>query len=501
MVAEYIALSASGHDAAADVAALAPTPLFRSYAVGPDELPSARARLLVLARPFGDLCASASAGGSGLVFIHAAHTPDLIALAVGCSILAVADLARQGGYRIGAAVNLAATLRSIARAVSVAAIVALALGLSVRPHVFLVAAATMATGLVLARVAGGAAARRRVSATRALRVAVIGETLAGKMVLQELATRSRAECVVLGYIAMSGEATQDLAAPARFGRFPRLGSMTHLARTLVLERVDEVVVALPSSAHGEMAHIMDICRSVGVAVRVAAHDGDGGFVRMHPEALGGIPVVRVGVGVGGGEAIPGWTKRALDLSIASIALLAALPLLALAAFAIRLESPGPILFRQERIGKDGRVFTIFKLRSMRADAEQQLALLAAENEACGPLFKMRTDPRVTQVGRILRKLSVDELPQLWNVLCGDMSLVGPRPPLAREVALYEDWHLERLHATPGITCLWGVRGRSALDFDEMAVMDIYYIHHYSMLMDITILWRTALSLVRPSGAY
>ena len=138
---------------------------------------------------------------------------------------------------------------------------------------------------------------------------------------------------------------------------------------------------------------------------------------------------------------------------------------------------------------------------MRVDAERQLALLRAQNEASGPIFKMRQDPRVTRVGRLIRKLSIDELPQLWNVLRGDMSLVGPRPPLKREVDQYDDWHRRRLEMKPGITCLWGVSGRSKLDFDEMVMLDLYYIDNWSLGLDLRILIRTALTLLHPSGAY
>ena len=175
--------------------------------------------------------------------------------------------------------------------------------------------------------------------------------------------------------------------------------------------------------------------------------------------------------------------------------------MALTALAIRLETEGPILFRQERLGKDGRSFMILKFRSMRVDAERQLALLRSQNEASGPLFKMRRDPRVTWVGRIIRKLSIDELPQLWNVLRGDMSLVGPRPPLAHEVAQYGDRHRRRLEAVPGMTCLWAVNGRSALDFEEMVMLDLYYIDNWSLGLDLRILFETAMLLLHPAGAY
>jgi len=468
MVAEQLAISPDAYDSLADAPAFAPTPISRSRMSLTADVPFlSRLHPIAFVRPLTDVSVSTLTGGCGLAIIHGARAPDLAALAIGCSVLAAADLARQGGYGARVRVDLAATVGAIGRAMSVAAIVALALGLTVHPHVFLVAAASMAAGLIVSRAAGATVVSRAGrAARRPTRVAVVGDTLAGKMVLQELAARSPADCVAVGYITTASPVAT--AGAERFGRFPRLGDLTHLSRALMLERIDEVVVALPSAAYADTAHTIDTCRALGVAVRLVPHDANG-FVRLQPDALGEIPVMRVTTS-DSGDAMPTWTKRALDVSVATIALLCCLPLLACAALAICLESRGPIFFRQERIGKDGNVFTIFKLRSMRANAEQQLTLLASQNEASGPIFKMRADPRVTRVGRILRKLSVDELPQLWNVVRGDMSLVGPRPPLAREVACYADWQRERLHATPGITCLWGVRGRSRLDFEEMVVI-------------------------------
>src|SRR5439155_21339794 len=158
-------------------------------------------------------------------------------------------------------------------------------------------------------------------------------------------------------------------------------------------------------------------------------------------------------------------KRALDVVHGTVFLVLAAPVIAVCAIAVRLDSHGPAFFRQRRVGLRGRQFTVWKLRSMHIDAEERLALLATSNQAEGLLFKMREDPRVTRVGAFLRRTSLDELPQLINVLKGDMSLVGPRPPLPREVAQYRPADMLRLCVRPGLTCLWQVRGRSTLDFD------------------------------------
>jgi lipopolysaccharide/colanic/teichoic acid biosynthesis glycosyltransferase len=181
-------------------------------------------------------------------------------------------------------------------------------------------------------------------------------------------------------------------------------------------------------------------------------------------------------------------------------MLIGLPVFALVALMVRLSSRGPIFFRQERVGYHGGPFTVLKFRTMVADAEEQLDGLMDQNEATGPLFKIKRDPRVTSVGRFLRKWSLDELPQLWNVLVGDMSLVGPRPPLAREVAQYEDWMMSRLEVRPGLTGLWQVSGRSDLPFEDYVRLDLFYIENWSLAYDLFIIAKTVPSLATGRGA-
>jgi lipopolysaccharide/colanic/teichoic acid biosynthesis glycosyltransferase len=178
-----------------------------------------------------------------------------------------------------------------------------------------------------------------------------------------------------------------------------------------------------------------------------------------------------------------------------------LPLVAVAALAVRLESPGPAIFTQLRAGLNGKPFRIYKLRSMRVGAEEERKRLEALNEVDGPMFKIRNDPRVTRVGRIIRKLSIDEFPQFWNVLRGDMSIVGPRPALLDEITAYDDWHRDRLRVKPGITGLWQISGRSELKFEEMVLLDVYYIENWSLLQDLTIVLRTVPYLLTNRGAY
>jgi exopolysaccharide biosynthesis polyprenyl glycosylphosphotransferase len=194
-------------------------------------------------------------------------------------------------------------------------------------------------------------------------------------------------------------------------------------------------------------------------------------------------------------------KRLLDIVVAAFALLLASPLLLATAIAVKVDSPGPVFFRQTRVGKWGTTFGCYKFRSMYIDAEKRKADLAAHNEADGPIFKIRNDPRITRVGRWIRKLSIDELPQLINVLKGDMSLVGPRPALPREVAQYEFDQLRRLDAVPGITGLQQVSGRSDLSFKRWVELDIQYVAEQSFFKDIEILAKTIPAVVTGRGAY
>ena len=201
-------------------------------------------------------------------------------------------------------------------------------------------------------------------------------------------------------------------------------------------------------------------------------------------------------GPGGGR-----VKRATDRALAVPLAVATAPAMAAIALWVRRGSPGPAFYRQRRIGYAGEPFTLLKFRTMVADAELLLADLLTRNEADGPLFKLRHDPRITRVGRWLRRTSLDELPQLWNVLRGEMSLVGPRPPLPSEVAAYEDWQLDRLEVRPGLTGLWQVSGRSDLSFDDCVRLDLFYIENWSLAYDLYILAKTVPVLISQRGAY
>ena len=224
-----------------------------------------------------------------------------------------------------------------------------------------------------------------------------------------------------------------------------------------------------------------------------------GGPRLHVEPVDGLPLLRLTRPVLSG--VPLFAKSIADKLGAALLLILALPLLLLIAVAVKAESHGPVLFRQTRVGRHGEEFTMLKFRSMVADAEAQLAGLVTVNEGAGPLFKMRSDPRVTRVGRILRRYSFDELPQLLNVLAGSMSLVGPRPPLPDEVVSYGHEARRRLMVRPGLTGLWQISGRSDLSWEQSVRLDLRYVENWNLALDALILWKTVGAVLSRRGAY
>lgn len=200
----------------------------------------------------------------------------------------------------------------------------------------------------------------------------------------------------------------------------------------------------------------------------------------------------------------GWrriVKRATDLIMTSVGLFFAAPIFLFIAAAIKITDRGPVIFRQTRVGLDGSTFTMLKFRSMHVDAEERLAELRAANPQLGLMFKMQDDPRITRVGRFLRKFSLDELPQLFNVLRGQMSLVGPRPPLQSEVDAYENHARRRLLVTPGLTGLWQVNGRSLLSWEETVRLDLRYVENWTLALDLLIIWKTFFAVLAKKGAF
>lgn len=283
-------------------------------------------------------------------------------------------------------------------------------------------------------------------------------------------------------------------------RFPVIGNVNTVSSVASELGADTIIVA--SRPDGEPDFVKKLSWQLeGTAAELVLSSRltDVAGPRISFAPVEGLPLIQVQIpSYEGGQHL---LKRALDIAVATVALIPIAVITPILALLVKLDSPGPLFFFQERVGRDGRTFRIVKFRSMKTDAEQQLAALKEQNEGAGLLFKMKDDPRVTRVGRILRKLSLDELPQFWNVLVGDMSVVGPRPPLPSEVTAYDGTVYRRLYIKPGITGLWQVSGRSDLSWDESVRLDLRYVENWSVVSDLQIMWRTARVMVQPSGAY
>ena len=281
----------------------------------------------------------------------------------------------------------------------------------------------------------------------------------------------------------------------------RLGTLADLPEILRRHAVDRAIIAFSRATHAELLQSIRVCRDGGVAIDIVPRLFEFLDGAQAVDQVGGVPLLSIGVPqLGRGSRA---AKRALDVTVAAGLLVALAPALAVIALAIRLSSPGPVLFRQPRTGRSGELFELLKFRSMHADAEARKGeLMLANAHADGLMFKIDRDPRITRVGRLLRKTSLDELPQLANVLAGQMSLVGPRPLIPQETAnLDEDWHARRMDLRPGITGLWQISGRSDVTFRDMVRLDYQYVAGWSVARDLEILLATMPAVVGGRGAY
>jgi exopolysaccharide biosynthesis polyprenyl glycosylphosphotransferase len=282
--------------------------------------------------------------------------------------------------------------------------------------------------------------------------------------------------------------------------FEVVASCADLAEYMRRNVVDELVVYLPFASFYQIStSVASLCMHNGIAMRVNSDVFGLRKARWLAEDYGG--GYYIATTTGAGEGWPLAMKRALDVVISAILLIAFSPLLIAAAIAIKMTSEGPVLFFQERIGLNKRRFKIYKFRTMVPNAEKLMQTLESKNEASGPVFKIKDDPRITPVGKFLRRSSIDELPQLLNVLKGDMSLVGPRPlPLRDYEGFNEDWQRRRFSVKPGITCLWQVNGRSGISFDQWMLLDLQYMDEWSLWLDFKILAKTVPAVLRGVGA-
>jgi exopolysaccharide biosynthesis polyprenyl glycosylphosphotransferase len=285
----------------------------------------------------------------------------------------------------------------------------------------------------------------------------------------------------------------------QFDGLPCLGKGRDITDIVKREQIDTVVIASTAFNHEVTSRLIAELRGLDVSIHLSSGLFEILTSRVLVREVAGVPLVTVRpIPLSRGNLA---MKRAFDVVASATILLAGMPLWALIALAIVLESKGPVFYKQARVGHEGQPFGMYKFRSMVDDADARLAQLLEENEASGPLFKMKNDPRVTRVGRWMRKYSIDEFPQLLNVVRGEMSLVGPRPPLIQETEQYTDYHWRRMEVPPGLTGLWQVSGRSKLTFDEMVRLDLYYIENWSMTFDIALLLRTIPAVIFAPGAY
>ena len=278
-----------------------------------------------------------------------------------------------------------------------------------------------------------------------------------------------------------------------------LGHLAQMPQILREYVIDYAIFIVPRSSLNKIEPALMHCEMVGVTASVAVDLFDLKLARVKEADMLGIPMITFDVAPHDPLALA--FKRLFDLVVSTIALIVISPLYLGITVAIKLTSAGPVYFCQERCGLNGRRFKLYKFRTMVVGAESKLKDLLAFNEMSGPVFKMENDPRITKIGKFLRKFSLDELPQLWNVFRGDMSLVGPRPPLPSEVCSYDPWHRRRLSIRPGITCIWQAGGRNRISsFDQWVKMDLEYIDHWSLLLDFKILFKTIPAVLMASGA-
>lgn len=304
----------------------------------------------------------------------------------------------------------------------------------------------------------------------------------------------------LGYSVVGALTPRAESRTATYSGVPILGRSAEAAEAISRVGVDTVFFA--GGAFGSASDMRqaswDLERT-GVHLIVAPSVTDVSAERIKVRPVAGLPLVHLGESRS--MHASHWAKRAFDLAGASCAMVMVLPLVVVVALWVKLYDGGPVLYRQTRVGRDGRLFGCYKFRSMVTNADRQVGALRASEKVDDVLFKLANDPRVTKPGRVIRRYSLDELPQLWNVLRGDMSLVGPRPPIPSEVARYEHGMTRRLRVRPGITGLWQVSGRSDLSWSDTVRLDLYYVDNWSMVQDLAIVAKTVGAVIRSRGAY
>jgi len=446
----------------------------------------------------------AAASLTGMLQIAAPAGPAASAVLIGCGVLALTWVTalfvlRHAAHRRGAGhrLELASVVNAAALGVAALALLAALTGWPVlAAHALLtvpLGVGALVASRILRTITAGHGRDRLALAPRTL---VVGDRTGIEHTIRSLTSDGRLGHNVVG-TAMDDRAVNELAVDGIL--YPVLGVPAHAAQIARELCVETVVVAsdtddpdfvrrLSWSLEGAATDLVLATRLTDVArSRIT-------FERSHGLALTHVSLPRF-------DRSSMRTKRALDVVVALVALVPIAVITPLIAALIRMDTPGGVFFRQRRIGRDGREFDILKFRTMVTTAEADRSTLEAQNEGAGPLFKMKSDPRVTRVGAILRRFSLDELPQFWNVLHGEMSVVGPRPPLPTEVRDYDGSVFRRLYVQPGITGLWQVSGRSDLTWEQSVRLDLHYVENWSLATDLGIIARTAAVMIRPRGAY
>ena len=416
------------------------------------------------------------------------------------TVVIFATLAVEGAWRSRRGASWLDEVYTIANGTTTAMVIVLVVIFGIRPlafsrllllYVSVLTVVFLGAGRLVKRGMETYRRRRGIGVDRTL---IVGSGEVARTVMRTLVARPDLGYQLVGFVEPNpGDSKEAI------GRFQQLGTLENLTEILKEHQVTEVIITVPSGHHRRIEQIIRRCNKAGARARIVPDFFQLSLQHVDVDSLGGIPLIGIrDTRLGRGPRI---IKRGMDILGGVVGLAVFAPLIGAIALAIRLDSKGPIFFRQERLGENERPFEVIKFRSMRVGAEAEQAQLQALNEADGPLFKIRDDPRLTRVGRWIRRASLDELPQFVNVLRGEMSLVGPRPPLASEVEQYHGWQRKRLSVKPGVTGLWQVSGRSDLAFDEMCLLDIYYIENWSLWLDVRIILRTIPQFFLGKGAY
>jgi exopolysaccharide biosynthesis polyprenyl glycosylphosphotransferase len=340
--------------------------------------------------------------------------------------------------------------------------------------------------------------KQRASGHYLARALVVGSRDDVEYVIRQIDEKSGAGYHVVG--AALEDTEHSIGVTSGGCPVPVVADYAHVATAAHTLGVDAVIVAgHPGASRTFIRDLGWDLEKTAAELVLSSRLTDVAGPRIHFRPVDGLPLIHVEIPQYDGAKHV--LKRALDVTLSCIGLILVSPVLLIIGLIVKLDSPGPALFRQERVGRNGKPFHMLKFRSMVQSAEDDLAGLLDKDEGAGVLFKIRNDPRITRVGRFIRKYSLDELPQLWNIMAGQMSLVGPRPPLPAEVQNYESHMHRRLYIKPGLTGMWQVNGRSDLTWEESVRLDLYYVENWSLAGDLMIIWRTFKIIIRPQGAY